>query len=77
MLREVVERRFDQHFDQHTGQLSCEVNVPLAVGWFAGGEHDVCDWARGSAHQMRHGEFDDSPDTAWPKVIMNDDQLHL
>ena len=76
LFGEVIERALDKHFDSHARQLPREVVVPLAVGPLAGGEHDARDGARGFAHQVRRGQFDDAPDAAGAKVIMDDDQLH-
>ena len=76
MFGEVIERGFDLHLDRHSAQLFGETRVPVIVGPLAGGDDDAGDRMRCFTHQMRHGEFDDTPDAAGAQVIMDDDRPH-
>lgn len=76
LFGEIAEGRFDRHLNGHARQLPGEAGVPLAVVVPAGGDHHARDGARRFANQVRQGKFNDAPDAARAKVIMNDDQPH-
>ena len=75
LFGEIVERGFNKEFDLCAGQSLPETDVPLPVVRFPAGERDCFEGAVELAGEVRRGQFDDTPNSAGAKVVMDNDEL--
>ena len=75
LFGEIVERRFNKEFDWRAGQSLLETVVPFPVVCFSASERDCSDLAVELAGEVRRGQFDDAPNSAGSKVIVDNDEL--
>ena len=75
LFGEIIERGFNEKFDRYAGQSLLETGVPFPVVRFPAGERDCFDGAVELAGEVRRGQFDDAPNSAGAKVVMDNDEL--
>ena len=75
MFGKIIERGFNEKLDRNSGQLLLEPCVPFPVVGFSAGKRHCFDGALESTGEVRRGQFDDAPNSAGSKVVVDDDEL--
>jgi hypothetical protein len=67
----------DDEVHRHTGQGLLESFIPRMILGFADGKSHRGHARRGTADDVRSGQFDHAPNAAGPQMVMNDDKSQV
>ncbi len=72
MLGQIIEARIDGQLHRYGRDMLREKRIPLLVLRLTDGENDLVYRATAGLHEVRPGQFDDTPNAAGTQVVVDD-----